>query len=388
MSRISGRNTQRPNLTAAKVQAEELNNEYWHERAKEVLKEQIEKAKNTNKAKNIIFFLGDGMGHQSVAAARMVLGAEDKKLSFEEFPFTANSKTYCMDLQVADSACTSTAYLNGVKARGSTIGLNAMAEVASCYDSMNTSMHTESIASWAMKGGKDAGIITTTRVTHASPAGAYSHVAYRYWEYDYEIVRDGCSSDFNDDIAEQLIHGEVGKKLKVIFGCGSRSFVNQTDRQHDLPGYRRDGKNLLEDYLQMNPSRLYVKNREELLNLDATKVDEVLGLFDSSHCTYMLDVKENNLQNEKPSLTDMTKKAIEILRQNEKGYFLFVEGGRIDHGHHETRSKYALTETVEFSNAIQAAVDMVDLEHTLIIVTADHSHAFTMSGYAVRQTFI
>lgn len=113
------------------------------------------------------------MGLPTLAAARVLGGGEEIYLSFENFPYTALSKTYCVDKQVADSACTSTAYLTGVKANDATTGINANVPHNSCNYSIED--HTESIASWAMKAGKDAGFVTTTRVTHASPQGVYAH---------------------------------------------------------------------------------------------------------------------------------------------------------------------------------------------------------------------
>lgn len=279
----------------------------------------------------------------------------------------------------------STAYLSGVKGRGETIGLNGQATLADCLDGMDPTKRTESIASWAMTADKAAGIVTTTRVSHASPAGAYAHVALRYWENDLEVRLDGCDSDYVDDVTEQLVHGDVGKKLKVIFGCGSRQFLNRSLSEHGNRGYREDGKNLLEDWKQMNPSRVYVSNRDDLMEVNPKTVSEVLGLFDNSHCTYNLNVKRDGLESEKPSLKEMTERAIDILSENENGFFLFVEGGRIDHGHHETRAKYALDETLEFAKAVEAAVAKVNVEETLIVVTADHAHAMTISGYAVSQ---
>lgn len=258
---------------------------------------------------------------------------------FEDFPFTANSKTYCVNKQVSDSACTATAYLHGKKAMGSTIGLNAKATRKNCLDSMDPEKRSESIASWAIKAGKSAGLVTTTRVTHASPAGVYANIAYRHWEDDYSITADKCDAEYVDDITEQLVHGETGKKLKVVFGCGSRQFVNASEAIHGSSGYRTDGKNLLDEWKQMDATRTYVDDRHSLLNLDPTKVDQVLGLFDWSHCPYNLNVQRDSLQETKPSLTEMTEKAIDILSQNNEGFFLFVEGGRIDHGHHETRAK-------------------------------------------------
>jgi len=85
-----------------------------------------------------------------------------------------------------------------------------------------------------------------------------------------------------------------------------------------------------------------------------------------------------------PTLAEMTRKAIEILKKEENGFFLFVEGGLIDAAHHQTVARMALDETVELSKAVQQAVDMTSEDDTLIVVTSDHSHTMTMAGYPVR----
>ena len=108
---------------------------------------------------------------------------------------------------------------------------------------------------------------------------------------------------------------------------------------------------------------------------------QVLGIFSESHMTF---VAEREPETTEPTLTQMTVAAIDLLMQDEDGFFLLVEGGRIDHGHHEGKPGYALLETQAFARAIEAALDRVDPDDTLILVTADHSHVFTMSGYPVR----
>lgn len=97
--------------------------------------------------------------------------------------------------------------------------MSAQALAGNCADNQDASKQTESIASWAMKAGKEAGFVTTTRVTHASPSGVYAHIAHRDWENDAEVVLSSCNSTTTDDIAEQLVHGEVAKKLKVMVSC-------------------------------------------------------------------------------------------------------------------------------------------------------------------------
>jgi alkaline phosphatase len=88
--------------------------------------------------------------------------------------------------------------------------------------------------------------------------------------------------------------------------------------------------------------------------------------------------------NHEPSLADMTRAAIERLARDDKGYFLFVEGGRIDHAHHNGNAARALHDTIAFSQAVETALGMVDLDDTLVIVTADHGHVMSMSGYPQR----
>lgn len=374
-------------LVNAKNYEEEKSSDYWLNNAKAFVEEQLKKQPIVKKAKNIIMFLGDGMSHPSIAAARVYMGGEEKKLFFENFPYTASSKTYCVDKQVADSACSATAYLTGVKANDATIGLSALALRTNCEDGNIASKKTESIASWAMKAEKDAGFVTTTRVTHASPSGVFAHIADRDWENDGEIIDDKCDSNLVDDIAEQLIRGEVGKKLKVVMGGGSRNFVPTSATENGVNGYRRDNVNLVNEWKTLHPNGNYITTNDELKNIDPTKVEKLFGLFASNHIDYNLDIQRDNLTNLRPSLTDMTLKAIDILSLNDKGYFLFVEGGRIDHGHHDNHAKYAVDEAVEFSKAIEAAMEKVDIEETLIVVTADHGHVMTLAGYAVNKSY-
>lgn len=370
-------------LVNGKALDEENNSEYWLNNAKAFVQEQLKKQPSEKKAKNIIIFLGDGMSHPTIAAARVQMGGEEKKLYFENFPNTASSKTYCVDKQVADSACSATAYLTGVKANDATIGLNAQALRTNCFDGNIDSKKTESIASWAMKAGKDAGFVTTTRVTHASPTGVYGNIADRDWEYDGAVTNDGCNSTEVNDIAEQLVYNEISQKLKVMMGGGSRNFIPTTEEMNEFKGYRTDGKNLVNEWKDLNPKGTFVSTNTDLNNIDPTKVDKLLGLFSSDHIFYNLDIQRDGLQHLMPSLTNMTLKAIDILSQNNEGYFLFVEGGRIDHGHHKNYARYAVDEAVEFSKAIEATVAKVNLDETLIVVTADHGHVMTLSGYAV-----
>lgn len=145
----------------------ERTTDYWLKEAQKFVVAQNEKKLNKNIAKNIIFFLGDGMSVPTLAALRSYLGGEEQSYSFEKFPSVGMAKTYCVNYQVPDSATTATAYLSGVKGNIGTIGVGAKVRHGNCTESQLTSEYTTSIAKWALDAGKSAGLITTTRVTHA-----------------------------------------------------------------------------------------------------------------------------------------------------------------------------------------------------------------------------
>lgn len=125
-------------------------------------------------------------------------------------------------------------------------------------------------------------------------------------------------------------------------------------------------------------------DRDGLKSLKCGDTKKVLGLFAPDMMSYNLDADRMK----EPSLEEMTVAAVNILSEGDAGFVLFVEGGRIDHGHHDSLAHKALDETVEFSKAVQAAVDLTDTSDTLIVATADHSHTMSISGYSNRGTNI
>jgi alkaline phosphatase len=147
-------------------------------------------------------------------------------------------------------------------------------------------------------------------------------------------------------------------------------------------GYRTDGRNLIAEWRARFPAGEFVWNNEQFSSLDARKVKRVLGLFERSHMEYDAD-REGDTGGE-PSLGEMTGFAIRLLQRNDKGFFLMVEAGRIDHGHHASNAYRALTDTIALSQAVAVAVELTSAEDTLIIVTADHSHTLTIAGYPAR----
>lgn len=368
-------------LTRKALDIDELESKqpFWLDNAQEFVQTVTKRKRNTKKAKNVIFFIGDGMGLTTLAAARALKGGEEQNLSFEEFPDVGLAKTYSLDYVVPDSASTSTAYLGGVKGNYYTIGVNGHVKKGDCEAMQNEANHVQSIAQWAINAGKSAGIVTTTRVTHASPSGAFAHTAHRDWESD-SFIKKNCGKDSKaQDIAYQLVHGKTGSEFKVIFGGGYREFV---DKSIDDRGIRTDGKNLIIEWEAAKPNSKFIETLNEFQNLDVNEVDRVMGLFNDSHLMYHLQDTEKS----QPTLKEMTMKAIQMLEKNEEGYFLFVEGGKIDLAHHDTQARMALDETLELSAAVEMAEVMTD-DETLIVVSSDHSHTFSLAGYAVSIFF-
>jgi alkaline phosphatase len=377
----------------------------WYEQGQSVLAQAALNSQslvNTKgKAKNIILFVGDGMGISTVTATRILAGqqlgklGEEHQLSFDKFPFSGFAKTYNVDTQTPDSAGTMTAMMSGVKTDAGVIGINEAISRGDCASVSGNELVTA--LELAEIAGKSTGIISTARITHATPAATYAKSAERNWEDNSDMpaaaVAGGCV-----DIASQLISFEdnmqsrfSGAKvngIEVVLGGGRRHFLpkdaafNSTDAASAVEGDRTDGRDLTAEWQAQYPTGSFVTDQAGFDAVDANTTPRLFGLFNESHMQYEAD-RGNDIAGE-PSLREMTSKAIDILDNNEQGFFLMVEAGRIDHGHHAGSAHGALTDTIAFADAVQAAVDATNPKETLIIVTADHSHVFTMAGYPKR----
>lgn len=283
-----------------------------------------------------------------------------------------------MDRQVADSACTATAYHSGIKANYETIGVTAAVKSTDCESAKLSENQVVTISKWAQAHKKATGIVTTTRVTHASPAGAYAHTSHRDYESDTDIKKMGNNPAQCIDIGRQLVENEVSQNFNVIMGGGARKLLpNGTVDDAGYVGERSDGRNIIDEWVhgKRGPTK-YVFNVQQLKELNTSTTDNLIGIFSNDHLHYNLDNDGSQ-----PTLQEMTDAAIRILQKEANGFFLFVEGGRIDHAHHETKAKKALDETVQFSEAVQRAYELTDPSDTLIVVSADHGHTMTINGY-------
>ncbi|MDQ2747033.1 MAG: alkaline phosphatase [Acidobacteriota bacterium] len=343
------------------------------------------------KAKNVILFLGDGMGITTITASRILEGqmrgesGEENQLSFEKFPNVALSKTYSANQQTSDSAPTMTAIMTGIKTDEGVLSVNQNV-VHDDYRSVKGN-ETKTLLEMAEDEGKSTGVVTTARLTHATPGACYAHTADRDWESDgdiFKITKAAYDAKF-PDIARQLLEFNYGDGLEVAMGGGRTKFLPNTEPDPEYPnlkGERLDGRDLTKEWTAKYKDSNYVWNKQQFDAIDAKRTKHLLGLFEPSHLQFNHDRPKDAAG--EPSLSEMTAKAIDVLSNNKKGFFLMVEGGRIDHAHHLGNAYRALTETIEFSNAVKTALAKVNLKDTLIIVTADHSHTFTLGGYPIR----
>ncbi|UPW17455.1 alkaline phosphatase [Agarivorans sp. TSD2052] len=364
-------------------------NSAWYSQAATVVSDRATTSTASTTAKNVIVFVGDGMGISTQTAARILegqskvdnQGGEENYLSFETFPHTALAKTYNTDQQTPDSAGTMTAMMSGAKTKAGMIGVSDNINRGDCEVSHERLLTALELATLQNKA---TGVVSTARITHATPAATYAHISDRNWEAS---VPEECEGKVSD-IAYQLIHQAAD--INVIMGGGRRNFIpDSVEGPEGSNGRRTDGNNLIEDWQSFNSKGQYVWNSEGFNAIDTHTTSKVLGLFNSSHMEYEADRDDAD----EPSLSAMTEKAIEVLlnansQQDQQGFFLVVESGRIDHAHHGGNAARSLQDTIEYSNAVTSAIETLtaagELDDTLIIVTADHSHVFTMAGYPKR----
>ncbi|NRA72672.1 MAG: alkaline phosphatase [Gammaproteobacteria bacterium] len=387
---------------SASLQADVLpqsqKNSAWFVDGQQQVKDNVTLATKT-RAKNVILFVGDGMGISTLTAARILKGqragnlGEEGYLSFEKFQYSALVKTYNVDAQTPDSAGTMTAMMSGIKTDAGVVGVAAGVERGKCSTIKGNEVVTA--LQLAEIKGLATGVVSTARITHATPAATYASSVERNWE-DISDMPEGTSDC--QDIALQLVNFERNLEqrfsgvdvdgIDVVMGGGRRHFLpkdkaaNSLDAVSEIEGDRTDGLNLVTQWQTQYPQGNYVMDQQGFDAIDTETTTKLFGLFNESHMQYEAD-RSNDIAGE-PSLSEMTEKAIKILDNNDKGYFLSVESGRIDHAHHAGNAYNALNDTIEFAKAVQFAIDNTDPSETLILVTADHSHVFTIAGYPKR----
>ncbi|MGY3878865.1 alkaline phosphatase [Aeromonas enteropelogenes] len=331
-------------------------------------------------AKNVILFIGDGMGPTVLTATRLYKVGEEGNLEMMKLARSARIKTFSNDAQTTDSAPSMAAYTTGVKMNNEVIAMSSDTKAVAPGKDVNgnkginnctsdNGKPVPTILELAKAAGKSVGAVTTTELTHATPAATYSHICHRDAAYA---------------IAEQAVPGgagfntALGDGVDVLMGGGANHWTpyNSTSNK----GGRADGRDLTAELTAQGYH--YVTTKDDLAGVNSGKV---LGLFSAkSHLDYELDRVAKGAASTQPSLSEMTAKAIDLLSQNSQGYFLMVEGGRIDHALHGTNAKRSLTDAVALDEAVKTALGKVDLKDTLIVVTADHDHTMTINGYSAK----
>ncbi len=335
------------------------------------------------KAKNVILMVGDGMGVTTVSAARIFAAqypddgtprrsGEENFLAFETLPHLALVKTYNTNAQVPDSAGTASSMNTGVKTR---IGYINFGSGQTADDCGSPSAWPRTIAELAKGQGMAVGVVTTTRITHATPAAVYAHVPNRNWEgadrtFPAAERGKGCK-----DIATQMVEFAPGGGLDVVLGGGTNQFLTVA-----AGGRRDDGKDMVAAWKVRFPGGRFVGDAGAFRRLDAAAAGPVLGLFTKDHMSFEIDRDKA----QEPSLSEMAAFALQKLERSKKGYYLMIEGGRIDHAHHASNAYRALAETQQFARAVETVLKTVNLDETLVLVTADHSHTLSFSGYPER----
>lgn len=298
-------------------------------------------AQEITKAKNVILLIGDGMGAGQVTLGRIANG--NKELYLDGLEYSGYMSTYPDDddqFFVTDSAAAGTAMATGHKTSNGMVGVDKSGEAV------------KSILEYAKDAGKATGLVTTSRLTDATPAAFASHVDKR--------------SD------EQAVAAQMIKTAPdVMMGGGASNFEAKT---------REDKKDLVAE--AKNAGYTVVTDKD---GMAAVKEGKILGLFASGLMPYAID------ENKKaPRLKDMAAKALSILSEDKDGFFLMIEGGRIDHACHANDMPTCAKEMLDFDQAVKTALDFAKKDkQTLVIVTADHeTGGLSIGATAKGYTFI
>lgn len=327
-------------------------------------------------ARNAILFVGDGMGIATVSATRVLSVGVGGDLVLDRMPFTALSRTATTDHITPDSAGTMSAMITGVNTNNGVISMDPSTERRD-FNGDGDGAPLTTLVERAKAAGMPVGIVTTARVTHATPAAAYGHINERTRERELALQLLPTDATYN---------AALGDGLDLLMGGGRRHFLPREELDEEgAPGRRRDGRDLRAEFQAAGYH--YVWNGA---GFDALQPADLpaLALFSPSHMEYEYDRALDPGQ--EPSLAEMTTKAIELLEAraraigSARGYLLIVESGRIDHAHHDGNAFRSLVDAEQFDIALGAALAAVDLDETLVVATADHSHAFLLTGYQLR----
>lgn len=293
------------------------------------------------KVKNVIYLIADGMNDGILTAAKYYKDIQDGTLGNDKLAMDSIRsgfvKTAWANGPITDSAPAATALSSGYKTNPGVVGLNTEGTPQA------------SILEAAELNGLATGIIATAEITHATPAAFSAHVENR--------------KDYNSIMKQQLY-----KDIEVVLGGGSLFFESTGG------GKRKDGKDLTEDIKDLGYD--YVTTKSEM---NESSSDKLWGLFAEKDLAYDFDRVSQEIE-EQPSLAEMTEKAIEVLEKDEDGFFLMIEGSKIDWAAHANDPAGAIGDILAFDDAVQVALDYAkENQDTIVVVTTDHAN----SGFSI-----
>ncbi|PRY14177.1 alkaline phosphatase [Kineococcus rhizosphaerae] len=335
--------------------------------SQEVTHEVVLNEAEGKKAKNVIFFLGDGMGQAAITGARILSkgiteGKYDALLEMDTMDFRGNVTTSGADSIATDSANSMSAYMTGHKS-----SVNAMGVYAGNSEDPTASPHVETLAEILKRAkGMSVGIVTTAEVQDATPAAVFAHTRRRS---EYVSIMDQAL--------------QPGQMPDVYMGGGRATFLPQSEKGSK----RKDDRNLIEEF--KDKGFAYAGTRTELAAVMAAGTpDKLLGTFTLGNLNVYIDRQITPNPEvlgdfpDQPGLVEMTKAALKVLEKNDKGFFLMVEGASIDKSEHPLDGPRAVYDTIELDQAIAVAKEWSkeNGEDTLIVITADHNHAMSIAG--------
>ncbi|MGZ5008201.1 MAG: alkaline phosphatase [Methylobacter sp.] len=333
----------------------------------------------TAKAKNIIMIIGDGMGPQQVGLllsyARQAphsvipnrITALDRMMDQGRLGI---SMTYAADSLVTDSAASATQLASGKFAGVEMLGLD------------KDGNPQENIIEKARRLGKATGLVSDTRITHATPAAFAAHQTHRSQENSIpeDLLATGADVMFSGGLSSWLPEQASDKNSELY-----RQLVNLTDNSVEIKSARKDAKNLLTVAQQAGYALAF--NKAQLQQASG----KTLGLFaDSSMANGIVETQNRNgARHVQPTLKEMSLQALNILDRNEQGFFLMIESGQIDWAGHRNDTGLLLHEMLRFNDTLNAVLDWAEnRQDTLIIVTADHEtggFGFSYSGVNIPK---
>jgi alkaline phosphatase len=304
-----------------------------------------------DRVKNVIVLVPDGCDESVQTLARWYKGANLQVDSMQG----GSVKIHMANSVITGSAAAATAFAAGHKTSVRFLGigprthdlLTGLEPTAAPYAPVATVLEAAKLA------GKSTGLVATSRITHATPAAFASHIEDRGWD---------------NDIMEHMVYN----KLDVAFGGGARHLLPKdtpyTTSFGDVwNGKRTDGENLME--VLESRGYTFVDNRDDMSALTTGKA---WGLFDDSHLD--ADIDRLALHPTQPSIAEMTEKAIDLLSQNHKGFFLMVEGSQVDWAGHNNDPIYMVKDFIAFDEAVRVAVKFAEKNrNTAVIAFPDHN---------------